>query len=84
LKGSILSRFGFRTVTTGNLAIRLNTVFQSQIFMDKKFKKRSQNPLDSIANYSQLNDILAIIEAFNEAKSKLIEARDNTKALIEA
>jgi hypothetical protein len=52
--------------------------------MDKKFKKRSQNPLDSIANYSQLNDILAIIEAFNEAKSKLIEARDNTKALIEA
>lgn len=29
-EGSILSRFGFRTCTTGTLNIRLNSVFQSQ------------------------------------------------------
>lgn len=36
-EGPVLSRMGFRTTTTGNLKIRLNTVFQSQSVTAFKF-----------------------------------------------
>ncbi|CAF0733853.1 unnamed protein product [Brachionus calyciflorus] len=80
-EGSILSKFGFRTFTTGTLNIRLNTVFQSQIFL--KRSKKTSGLIDNLANFSSVNDLIAILEGFNLAKNKMIEARENSKVLLE-
>jgi Meckel syndrome type 1 protein len=48
LEGTILSRYGFRTVTTGSIQIRMNCVFQSQLFLNKKINKEKNQLLDKI------------------------------------
>ena len=84
-EGPILSRMGFRTTTTGHLKIRLNTVFQSQVFLNKK-SAASKSPnqlLDQMGNYSNLNDLIGVLEQFNVAKNRMIQARDDSKKILE-
>lgn len=64
-ENSILSKFGFRTVTTGQLEIKMNTVFQSTVFMDEKMKiYRKFQLLDKIGNSSKINDVMSVLSKY--------------------
>lgn len=81
---TILSRMGFRTTTTGTLNVRLNVIFQSQVFLDKKSSTKNHNQLlDRMGNYSNLNDLIGVLEQFNMARTKMINAREDSKRILE-
>ncbi len=65
-EGSILSRMGFRTTSTGSIKVRLNTVFQSQVFLMDRAKtligvKGKNQLLDRMGNYSNLNELIGVL-----------------------
>ncbi len=65
-EGSILSRMGFRTTSTGSVKILLSTVFQSQVFLAEKTKslmgsKGKKQLLDRMGNYSSLNELIEVL-----------------------
>lgn len=72
-----MSRYGFETIPSGSVTIKLQTMHQSEIF---KSKKGHQPPLDkTIQSRSNMDSILssvnAVLEAFRKARARMIEAK---------
>ncbi|XP_074079729.1 tectonic-like complex member MKS1 isoform X2 [Macrotis lagotis] len=77
-KGDRLSRFGFRTETTGSVTFRFHCLHQSQAFLKSGFSwKKRQNVLDHMGTLSQQNNIINVLEAFHRARRRMQEAREN-------
>uniref|UniRef100_A0A672ZEY2 MKS transition zone complex subunit 1 n=1 Tax=Sphaeramia orbicularis TaxID=375764 RepID=A0A672ZEY2_9TELE len=78
LKGERLSRFGFWTETTGSVAFTLHCIQQSRAFVDATLmKKRRQQVFDQLGGFSQQGAVCNILEAFQRARRKMQEAREN-------
>ncbi|KAK6183795.1 hypothetical protein SNE40_002424 [Patella caerulea] len=76
--GSHLSKFGFRTETTGSITMRFNTMLQSRLFMEKKSTKKSLGALlDNLGITSQQASVTSVIEAFKKARRKMLHARES-------
>ncbi|CAF5190168.1 unnamed protein product, partial [Rotaria magnacalcarata] len=73
-----MSRFGFRTESTGTLNIRLNVIFQSEeIAMEygKKERGRSKSRFGFDAFMSNIN---ATLDAYEQARRRALEVREST------
>lgn len=83
-EGSRLSKFGFRTETTGSVKLRLNVMLQSKGFMDKKANKRTLgNLLDNLGINAVQANITSVLDAFKKARQRMMLARENaTKELM--
>ncbi|XP_041808487.1 Meckel syndrome type 1 protein isoform X2 [Chelmon rostratus] len=76
-KGERLSRFGFRTETTGSVTFNLHCVQQARAFVDAAMlKKRRQKVFDQLGGFSQQGAVCTILEAFQRARRKMQEARE--------
>uniref|UniRef100_A0A8C1PTW9 MKS transition zone complex subunit 1 n=1 Tax=Cyprinus carpio TaxID=7962 RepID=A0A8C1PTW9_CYPCA len=76
-KGKRLSRFGFRTQTTGSVTFTLNCIQHARAFIDAStLKKRRQTVLDQLGGHSQQGSVYNVLEAFQRARNRMQEARE--------
>ncbi|MCJ8748811.1 hypothetical protein PDJAM_G00169010 [Pangasius djambal] len=77
-KGDRLSRFGFRTQTTGSVTFSLNCIQHSRAFVEASaLKKRRQTVLDQLGGHSQKGSVYNVLEAFQRARKRMQEARES-------
>uniref|UniRef100_A0A7N4P4P9 MKS transition zone complex subunit 1 n=1 Tax=Sarcophilus harrisii TaxID=9305 RepID=A0A7N4P4P9_SARHA len=77
-KGDRLSRFGFRSKTTGSVTFRFNCLQQSMAFLESSSTwKKMQSVLEGIGRFSQQNNIFNVLEAFQRARRRMQEAQVN-------
>ncbi|XP_075761104.1 tectonic-like complex member MKS1 isoform X5 [Pelodiscus sinensis] len=77
-QGERLSRFGFRTETTGSVTFRLHCLQQSKAFLDSSaLRKRMQSVLDRLGGFSQQSSLFSVLEAFQRARRRMQEARES-------
>ncbi|XP_030648832.1 tectonic-like complex member MKS1 isoform X2 [Chanos chanos] len=77
-KGDRLSRFGFRTQTTGSVTFTLNCIQHARAFVDaSSLKKRRQTVLDQLGGHSQQGSVYNVLEAFQRARRRMQEARES-------
>ncbi|XP_030047526.1 tectonic-like complex member MKS1 isoform X1 [Microcaecilia unicolor] len=78
LQGDRLSRFGFRTETTGSVTFNFYCIQQSRAFMESSaFRKRMQSVLDRLGGFSQQSSIHNVLEAFQRARRRMQHARES-------
>ncbi|XP_028628179.1 Meckel syndrome type 1 protein isoform X2 [Grammomys surdaster] len=77
-KGERLSRFGFRTETTGSVTFRLHCLQQSRAFMESNsLRKQMRSVLDRLEGFSQQSSTHNVLEAFRRARRRMQEARES-------
>ncbi|XP_019401959.1 PREDICTED: Meckel syndrome type 1 protein isoform X1 [Crocodylus porosus] len=77
-KGERLSRFGFRTETTGSVTFRLHCLQQSKAFLESSAQRtRMQSVLDRLGGVSQQSSLYTVLEAFQKARRRMQEARES-------
>ncbi|KAJ1184994.1 hypothetical protein NDU88_001790 [Pleurodeles waltl] len=77
-QGDRLSRYGFRTETTGSVTFKLYCIQQSRAFMDSSsLKKRMQSVLDRLGGFSQQSSIHNVLDAFQRARKRMQLARES-------
>ncbi|XP_075627547.1 tectonic-like complex member MKS1 isoform X5 [Balearica regulorum gibbericeps] len=77
-KGERLSRFGFRTETTGSVTFRLHCLQQSRAFLETSaLRQRMQSVLDRLGGFSQQSSVYNVLEAFQRARRRMQEARES-------
>uniref|UniRef100_A0A8C3PKH9 MKS transition zone complex subunit 1 n=1 Tax=Calidris pygmaea TaxID=425635 RepID=A0A8C3PKH9_9CHAR len=77
-KGERLSRFGFRTETTGSVTFRLYCLQQSKDFLESSaLRQRMQGVLDRLGGSSQQSSVYNVLEAFQRARRRMQEARES-------
>ncbi|KAK3589148.1 hypothetical protein CHS0354_017116 [Potamilus streckersoni] len=83
-QGTHLSKYGFKTETTGTLTVNLNVIMQSRGFKEKKEKGKSLGVLlDTLGISSVQANISNVLEAFKKARLRMLQARENaTKELM--
>uniref|UniRef100_A0ABM5EMW5 Tectonic-like complex member MKS1 isoform X1 n=1 Tax=Pogona vitticeps TaxID=103695 RepID=A0ABM5EMW5_9SAUR len=76
--GDRLSRFGFRTETTGSVTFQLNCLQQSRAFLESSsMRKRMKSVLDRLGGFSHHGSLYNILEAFQRARRRMQEARES-------
>ncbi|KAL7834455.1 hypothetical protein SRHO_G00287020 [Serrasalmus rhombeus] len=77
-KGDRLSRFGFRTQTTGSVTFNLNCIQHARAFVDANtLRKRRQTVLDQLGGHSQQGSVYNVLEAFQRARKRMQDARES-------
>ncbi|KAK7087621.1 tectonic-like complex member MKS1 [Littorina saxatilis] len=75
--GTHLSKFGFRTETTGSVTSRINVMLQSRAFMEKKANKRTLGSvMDQLGISVMQANITSVLDAFKRARLKMMQARE--------
>nr|XP_006818832.1 PREDICTED: Meckel syndrome type 1 protein homolog [Saccoglossus kowalevskii] len=81
-EGEILSKFGFKTETTGSVKLRINILQQSQVFMESQTSKRKVGSLiDRLGGLSMQHSVQSVLELFQKARKKMQAARDSLQTL---
>uniref|UniRef100_A0A8D2KSJ5 MKS transition zone complex subunit 1 n=1 Tax=Varanus komodoensis TaxID=61221 RepID=A0A8D2KSJ5_VARKO len=76
--GDRLSRFGFRTETTGCVTFRLHCLQQSRAFLESRsMRKRMQSVPDRLGSFGQQDSLYNVLEAFQRARRRMQEARES-------
>ncbi|XP_019622108.1 PREDICTED: Meckel syndrome type 1 protein-like [Branchiostoma belcheri] len=76
--GQRLSKFGFRTESSGSIQIKLYCVQQSQAFLETTTKKRkTATLLDRLGGMSAQSNIMNVLDAFQKARKRMQSAREN-------
>ncbi|XP_063059438.1 Meckel syndrome type 1 protein [Engraulis encrasicolus] len=76
-KGERLSRFGFRTETTGSVTFTLNCLQQARAFIDaNSLTRRRQAVMDHLGDHSQQKSLQQIMELFEAARKRMRAARE--------
>ncbi|KAM4701758.1 tectonic-like complex member MKS1 [Discoglossus pictus] len=77
-QGERLSRFGFRTETTGSVTFRFHCIHQSRSFLDSSsLRRRMQSVLDRLGSTSQQSSIHSVLDAFQKARKRMQQARES-------
>ncbi|XP_036380725.1 Meckel syndrome type 1 protein isoform X1 [Megalops cyprinoides] len=77
-KGDRLSRFGFRTETTGSVTFTLHCIQHARAFVDAStLKRRRQTVLDKLGGFSQQGSVYNVLDAFQRARRRMQEARES-------
>ncbi|XP_068923524.1 tectonic-like complex member MKS1 isoform X1 [Petaurus breviceps papuanus] len=77
-KGSRLSRFGFRTETTGSVTFRFHCLHQSRAFLKSSFtREKMHSLLERMEGAHQQSSVFNVLEAFQRARRQMQEAREN-------
>ncbi|XP_060586854.1 tectonic-like complex member MKS1 [Ruditapes philippinarum] len=82
--GTHLSKFGFKTETTGSVDVNLNVMMQSRAFREKKASKQSLSSLlEALGINAVQQNITNVLDAFKKARQRMLNARESaTKDLI--
>ncbi|XP_048772095.2 tectonic-like complex member MKS1 [Ostrea edulis] len=76
--GPYLSKYGFRTETTGSVDIKFNVIMQSRSFLEKKASKKSLGSLlDTLGINTVQQNIQSVLDAFKKARHRMVIAREN-------
>lgn len=76
----ILSRYGFRTVSSGTLQLRMNVIHQAKALLpssnvDKASSKWKRHHLmDRLAAATLFSSLSAVMEAFKKARDRITKA----------
>ncbi|XP_071849558.1 tectonic-like complex member MKS1 [Apostichopus japonicus] len=74
--GPVLSRFGFRTETTGMVSLKLHVMQQSRIFMEKSASRRTVGSLiDRLGGLTMQASVQNVLELFQRARKRMQNAR---------
>ncbi|XP_058856742.1 tectonic-like complex member MKS1 isoform X2 [Acipenser ruthenus] len=77
-KGERLSRFGFRSESTGSVTFKLHCIQHSRAFIDANtLRKRRRSVLDRLGGFSQQSSIYNVLDAFQKARRRMQEARES-------
>lgn len=77
-QGERLSRFGFRTKTTGSVTFTLHCMQHAKAFVDASIqKKRRHGVLDQLGGFSQQGAVYNVLDAFQRARRRMQEARES-------
>lgn len=77
-KGERLSRYGFRTKTTGSVTFTLNCIQHARAFIDANtLKRKRQTVLDQLSGHSQQGSVYNVLDAFQRARKRMQEARES-------
>ncbi|KAM9321348.1 tectonic-like complex member MKS1 [Gastrophryne carolinensis] len=77
-QGERLSRFGFRTETSGKVTFLFHSLHQSRTFLEScSLRKRMQSVLDRLGGSSQQSSILNVLDAFQRARRRMQLARES-------
>jgi len=87
-----LNHFGFRTMTTGTVKVRLNLAFQSQAFIDSsknlrlksgastrggQFSSWGHGLKDGRGVKRSMYHLVGVVQAFQQARTRMVEARES-------
>ncbi|XP_061196324.1 uncharacterized protein LOC133204586 [Saccostrea echinata] len=76
--GPHLSKYGFRTETTGSVDVKFNVIMQSRLFLEKKASKKSLGSLlDTLGINTVQQNIQSVLDAFKKARQRMVIAREN-------
>ncbi|XP_031428421.1 Meckel syndrome type 1 protein [Clupea harengus] len=76
-KGERLSRFGFRTETSGSVTFTLYCLQQARAFVDANtLRRRRQTVEDQLGGYSQRKSVQQIMDLFEGARGRMRAARE--------
>ncbi|XP_067866305.1 Meckel syndrome type 1 protein isoform X2 [Heterodontus francisci] len=77
-KGERLSRFGFRTESTGTVTIKFHCMQQCRAFLNSSMaRKRSKNVLDHMGGLAHQASLQSVLSAFGRAQQRMHEARES-------
>jgi Meckel syndrome type 1 protein len=79
-----LNRFGFRTLSTGTVRLRLNLLFQSQALVDgsKNVRSKSGTPYSRFVpqglkdKHGGMFHLVSIVQSFQQARARMVQARE--------
>ncbi|QQP50957.1 Uncharacterized protein FKW44_012136, partial [Caligus rogercresseyi] len=75
--GSVLSRYGSKTISTGSVSVKLNVIHHSPTAFILKRKDGGKNRrllLDRLASASLLHSVTSVIQEFGKARERIIRA----------
>ncbi|PVD32888.1 hypothetical protein C0Q70_08335 [Pomacea canaliculata] len=76
-EGHHLSKFGFRTETTGSVTAKINIMMQSRKFMEQRASKRTAGSIvESLGISTMQANITNVLDAFKRARLKMMQARE--------
>ena len=74
----ILSRFGFQTMTSGQISLRMYVMHQSKALMPSSQKTTSKwkrhHLMDRLASATLFSSLTAVLEAFKKARERIAQA----------
>lgn len=79
---ALLSRYGFRTVTSGQIRVRMNIIHQSKALLQNvtksgaKMKWKRAHLMDRLATQTLFSSLTAVMEAFKRAREKIAQATE--------
>ncbi|KAI0226702.1 hypothetical protein LSAT2_022852 [Lamellibrachia satsuma] len=77
-EGKHISKFGFKTVSTGFVTVKMNMIQQAQAYLQTKAAKKKSGSIMNHLGYSAVHaNIMSVLEAFQQAKKRMMAARDN-------
>ncbi|XP_014677032.1 PREDICTED: Meckel syndrome type 1 protein-like [Priapulus caudatus] len=80
-EGAHLSKFGFKTESTGSVTIRINTIQQSRSFLDTAAsKKKLASLVDRLGGGAMQQGLAAVLESFQKARQRMLVARQRAYA----
>ncbi|WAR03279.1 MKS1-like protein [Mya arenaria] len=77
-QGKYLSKYGFKTESTGSVDISLNVIMQSRAFRDKKANRQSLSSLlEALGINAVQQNISNVLDAFKKARQRMLQTREN-------
>ncbi|XP_064620894.1 tectonic-like complex member MKS1 [Lineus longissimus] len=81
---TLMSKYGFKTESTGEVTIRMHSIQQSRANVDKSLSKKKVGSLiDRLGGQATQNSIMGVIDAFKKAREKMMATRESLQYLKE-
>lgn len=79
-----MSRFGFETIPSGKIRIKLNLIHQTEILKADKVEKGDfeSSSLERLDAFTLLGSVNAVLEAFRRARERMLKAKEGLDAEI--
>ena len=73
-----MSRFGFETIPSGKIRIKLNIIHQTEILKSDKTDRGDfeRTALERLDASSLLGSVNAVLEAFRRARERMLKAKE--------
>ena len=74
--GKILSRYGFRTISSGRIGLRINTIHQAKAFLGEKGRAGRISLFDRLSSASLFSSVTSVLEAFRKARQRFVQVTE--------
>jgi hypothetical protein len=91
MQDSLLSKYGFHTITSGDVTVKLNIVHHSQALVgsntiadggrgDARANRYSSFLLERLSAATLVSSVNAVLIAFKRARERMLKARDGLES----